>query len=64
MQKETTKIEFPTLAICITNTWDDLVHFGSIYEVKDISDQGDEYWLVDDNGNYNPFPCEFFEIVE
>lgn len=64
MQKKTIEIEYPSKVRCITDAWDDLVSFGNIYEVDDISDQGDEYWLVDDNGNCNPLPCGLFEIVE
>ena len=39
----------------------DLMTIGKEYEVDEI--ENGEYWIEDDQGEYNPFPQECFEVV-
>ena len=39
----------------------DLLTIGKEYEVEEV--ENGDYWIEDDNGNYNPFPQELFEVI-
>lgn len=42
----------------------DMITLGKEYEVGDTSTDTGEYWLEDDNGEYNPFPQELFKEIK
>lgn len=41
--------------------WDDMLTIGKEYEVGEV--ERDEFWIEDDNENYNPIPQECFVVV-
>lgn len=48
---------------CTAVIWgyDDLMTKGKLYEVGEV--EPGEYWIEDDQGCYNPFPQDCFEVV-
>lgn len=47
--------------VAIPIFWGDMLTIGKEYEVGEVEDG--EYWIEDDNENYNPIPQECFVVV-
>lgn len=48
--------------ICVGIMFPDGLTIGKEYEVEEI--EGEDYWIEDDNGNYNPYPSELFATIK
>lgn len=49
-------------AICTGLLFPDGLTIGKVYEVEEV--EGEDYYIEDDNGNYNPYPSDLFELVK
>ncbi len=48
--------------ICVGILFSDGLTIDKEYEVEEI--EGEDYYIEDDNGNYNPYPSDLFATIK